>query len=103
MHTIEFHARVGNKEEGMSEEPGVGRFAVERVPLPPMPYSTTCHWAGMAAVSRYIGPHTDLEPTSLDRQVARLLTHTFLQAQDQTGTGWHTNPSMTSGDLGLCP
>ena len=87
----------------MSAEPGVSRFAAERVHLLPMASSATFHWDGMGAVSRDLGSNIDSEPDLADLPVAHSVTYVSVQAQCHTSTERHARPSLTAGDLCLVP
>jgi AraC-like DNA-binding protein len=87
----------------MSAEPRVYRVAPERMPLPPMTAGATCHWDGMSALVRDVGPHTGSEPDFSDRHVARSFGHSSVQPPGATGTGPPSRPFVTTGDLCLIP
>jgi AraC-like DNA-binding protein len=87
----------------MSAEPGLSRFAAERVHLPPMASSATYHWDGMGAVSQDIASNIDSEPDLADLPIAHSVTHASLQAQRHTSMAQHARPSLTLGDRCLVP
>jgi AraC-like DNA-binding protein len=87
----------------MSAEPGVSRFAADRVHLPLMASRATFHWDGVGAVSRDLGSNMNSEPDLDDPPVGHAVTHASVEAQCQPSTGQYCRPALAADDPCLVP
>jgi AraC-like DNA-binding protein len=85
----------------MTIEPRGFRIATERVHLPPMTFDETFHWNGVGTMSRDGQPMLSSKHTLPSLQAACSLTQASCQTQEQSSTGRHDRPSLTTTDTGL--